>query len=286
MLRPPPVPLRPSAPHASPLPPPRAANPNTNTTTTTSAAAAANMGAAAWWRRALGQRFNPAGVAAVATVAASEPRLALPHVTVQDIRWLDWAELRRAGFRGVVFDKDNTLTAPYAPALWPPLAAAFDQCRATFPPGALAIYSNSAGLKEYDPDGVDARAIETAIEGVHVIRHGKCIFTVLNNTKKPGGAAKEIESYFGCSASDLVMVGDRYFTDVVYGNRNGFLTVLTEPLSFTDESYIVKRVRKLEAYIVSYWYKKGHKPVKHPLLPDARRIVKFDPYDDSVTTTG
>ena len=151
MLRPPPspsVPLRPSTPRASPLPPPRAANPNTDSTITSAAAAgtAANMGAAAWWRRALGQRFNPAGVAAVAAVAASEPRLALPHVSVQDIRWLDWAELRRAGFRGVVFDKDNTLTAPYAPALWPPLAAAFDQCRAAFPPGALAIYSNSAGL--------------------------------------------------------------------------------------------------------------------------------------------
>jgi len=196
-------------------------------------------------------------------------------VSVQDIRWLDWAELRRAGFRGVVFDKDNTLTAPYAPALWPPLAAAFDQCRTAFPPGALAIYSNSAGLKEYDPDDVDARAIEAAMEGVHVIRH---------DTKKPGGAAKEIESYFGCSASNLVMVGDRYFTDVVYGNRNGFLTVLTEPLNFPNESYIVKRVRKLEAHIISYWYKKGHKPFEHPLIPDARKIVKFDPYDDSVTT--
>jgi hypothetical protein len=31
-----------------------------------------------------------------------------------------------------------------------------------------------AGLKQYDPDGVDAEAIEAAIEGVHVIRHGKC----------------------------------------------------------------------------------------------------------------
>ncbi|KAJ1285789.1 hypothetical protein BS78_03G304100 [Paspalum vaginatum] len=237
MLRPPSVPLRPSAPRASPLPPPRAANPNTDSKSTVVTAAAAGtadtMGAAAWWRRALGQRFNPAGVAAVAAVAASEPRLALPHVSVQDIRWLDWAELRRAGFRGVVFDKDNTLTAPYAPALWPPIAAAFDQCRAAFPPGALAIYSNSAGLKEYDPDGVDARAIEAAIEGVHVIRH---------DMKKPGGAANEIESYFGCSASNLVLVGDRYFTDVVYGNRNGFLTVLTEPVNFADEPYIVKRL--------------------------------------------
>ncbi|GJN17458.1 hypothetical protein PR202_gb04523 [Eleusine coracana subsp. coracana] len=237
MLRPPPVPLplRPPAPRASALPLPRAANPNTDPTTTTTTG---TMGAAAWWRRTLGQRFNPAGVAAVVAVAASEPRLALPHVSVQDIRWLDWAELRRAGFRGVVFDKDNTLTAPYAPAIWSPLAAAFDQCRATFPPGALAIYSNSAGLKQYDPDGADAKAIEAAIEGVHVIRHGK----------------------------------------------NGFLTVFTEPLSFTGESYIVRRVRKLEAYIVNYWCKKGYKPVQHPLLPDARKIVKFDPYDNSTVS--
>jgi hypothetical protein len=37
-----------------------------------------------------------------------------------------------------------------------------------------------AGLKQYDPDGVDAEAIEAAIEGVQVIRHGKCnIHTVI-----------------------------------------------------------------------------------------------------------
>jgi hypothetical protein len=29
------------------------------------------------------------------------------------------------------------------------------------------------GLTEYDPDGVDARAIKEIIEGVHVIRLGK-----------------------------------------------------------------------------------------------------------------
>uniref|UniRef100_A0A0D9V6R0 Uncharacterized protein n=1 Tax=Leersia perrieri TaxID=77586 RepID=A0A0D9V6R0_9ORYZ len=250
MLSPPPVTLLPPTSRVPLRPsPPRASNPNstdrstaTSAASSTSSSAGAGMGAAAWWRRSLGQRFNPAGVAAVAAVAVSEPRLALPHVSVQDIRWLDWGELRRAGFRGVVFDKDNTLTAPYAPGLWPPLTSAFDQCRAAFPPGSLAVYSNSAGLKQYDPDGLVATEIEAAIQGVHV--------------------------------------GDRYFTDVVYGNRNGFLTVLTEPLNFANESYIVRKVRKFEAYIISYWYRKGHRPIKHPLLPDARRIVKFDPYKD------
>lgn len=30
---------------------------------------------------------------------------------------------------------------------------------------------------------------------------------LIADIKKPGGAAKEIESYFGCSASNLVLVG-------------------------------------------------------------------------------
>lgn len=37
-------------------------------------------------------------------------------------------------------------------------------------------------------------------------------------------------------------VGDRPFTDIVYGNRNGFLTILTEPLSVAEEPFIVKQV--------------------------------------------
>ena len=49
----------------------------------------------------------------------------------------------------------------------------------------------------------------------------------------------------------LLQVGDRYFTDVVYGNRNGFLTVLTEPLNFANESYIVKRVYFL--FLLRIW---------------------------------
>ncbi|WVY98494.1 hypothetical protein V8G54_030645 [Vigna mungo] len=38
----------------------------------------------------------------------------------------------------------------------------------------------------------------------------------------------------------------RPFTDIVYGNRNWFLTILTEPLSFAEESFIVKQLTGLE----------------------------------------
>ena len=39
--------------------------------------------------------------------------------------------------------------------------------------------------------------------------------------QKPAGGAGALERHFGCDASKLVMVGDRYFTDVVFGNRHG-----------------------------------------------------------------
>ncbi|WVY93005.1 hypothetical protein V8G54_032093 [Vigna mungo] len=85
---------------------------------------------------------------------------------------------------------------------------------------------------------------------------------------KPGGTAEETEKHFGCEASRLIMVGDRPFTDIVYGNRNGFLTILTEPLSLAEEPFIVKQVRKLENSFVRYWSRRGLKPLGQSLLPD------------------
>nr|XP_009418788.1 PREDICTED: uncharacterized protein LOC103998906 [Musa acuminata subsp. malaccensis] len=217
------------------------------------------------WQRALGQLFNREGAASLLSVAASEPRLALPHLSVPDIRWVDWPALHRLGFRGVVFDKDNTLTAPYSLSLWPPLDPSFRLCRSAFTAGSIAVFSNSAGLKQFDPDGEEAKALEKSIGGIHVIRH---------EVKKPAGTAEDIERYFGCPASLLVMVGDRIFTDVVYGNKHGFLTILTEPLCLSEEPFIVKQVRKLERLLVNSWHQKGFEPPKHALLAEAKQCIK------------
>ncbi|KAF2290587.1 hypothetical protein GH714_014548 [Hevea brasiliensis] len=169
-----------------------------------------------WWvdlKAALGQRINVEGIVSSMAVLVKEQHLALPHVAVRDIRYIDWAELHKRGFKGVVFDKDNTITVPYTLTLWGPLGLSIEQCKSVFG-NDLAVFSNSAGLYEYDHDGSKARALEKAI-GIKVIRH---------RVKKPAGTAEEIEKHFGCKSSELIMVGDRPFTDVVYGNRNGFLT--------------------------------------------------------------
>ena len=81
--------------------------------------------------------------------------MALPHVSVPSIAWLDWEALRKAGFEGCVFDKDNTLTEPYADEVAPQLLPSLRRCQQAFG-GRLVLFSNSAGLAQFDPRGAPA----------------------------------------------------------------------------------------------------------------------------------
>ena len=65
--------------------------------------------------------------------------LAVPQLQVHDISCVDWAALRSAGFTGVVFDKDNTLTVPYVNTVHPPLAESLAQCLAVFDGRAVIL---------------------------------------------------------------------------------------------------------------------------------------------------
>ena len=51
----------------------------------------------------------------------SERSLLVHHLRVKDISQISWKELKEAGFEGVVFDRDNTLTKPYSNQIHPPL---------------------------------------------------------------------------------------------------------------------------------------------------------------------
>ena len=54
---------------------------------------------------------------------------------------------------------------------------------------------------------------------------------LITDAKKPAGAAKEIESYFGCSASDLVLVGVTIISYVFsYSISNVFTLLIFSPL--------------------------------------------------------
>ncbi|KAK9867335.1 hypothetical protein WJX84_001695 [Apatococcus fuscideae] len=207
------------------------------------------------WYQKLGQSVNPSAIGMFGQVFLREQKWAIPHLEVQDITHINWHALRSAGFSACAFDKDNTLTKPYDMVVYPPLAQSLADCQREFE-GRAVIVSNSAGLEEFDAEGKEAAAVEAAL-GVPVLRHSE---------KKPGGSAASLTSYFGCDASEILMVGDRFLTDVVYGNRNGLFTVRTRAFELAGEPTSVLWARKLEEKLVKRWRAKGQQPPMQTVL--------------------
>ena len=114
------------------------------------------------------QSWNPAAIRVAARVLFRQPALAVPHLEVRDVGCLDFAALRAAGCEAVVFDKDNTLTAPYAAEVHPRAAAAVRRCVDAFGASRTAVLSNSAGTPD-DPGYRQADALERSL-GLPVLR--------------------------------------------------------------------------------------------------------------------
>ncbi|KAJ3575289.1 hypothetical protein NP233_g1200 [Leucocoprinus birnbaumii] len=158
------------------------------------------------------------------------PRIVIPNV-IKDIRYLDFAALRKAGYRGAVFDKDNCLTIPYQDTLVPELETAWSECRKTFGENNVIIVSNSAGTHT-DPGGIQAESVSHHLQ-VPVLNH---------HVFKPGySCINSIRTYFSSlhrpiTDDELIIVGDRIFTDIVMANRMR----LTNPRRPTDPAHTPK----------------------------------------------
>ncbi|KZT21097.1 hypothetical protein NEOLEDRAFT_1164741 [Neolentinus lepideus HHB14362 ss-1] len=143
-----------------------------------------------------------------------KPRIIVPAISVKDIRRLDFQALRDAGYRGAVFDKDNCLTISHEDRLVPELHDAWKECKETFGRDNILIVSNSAGTRR-DAGAIQAESVSYHLS-VPVLRH---------NTLKPGyPCISSIRKYFSSLPNpvkddELIIVGDRVFTDVVMANR-------------------------------------------------------------------
>lgn len=65
----------------------------------------------------------------------------------------------------------------------------------------------------------------------------------------------------------MIFIGDRYLTDVVFGNRHGMLTIRVTPLTFEGEPPTVAAARVVEEACVSRWSAAGLRAPAHRLLP-------------------
>ena len=212
----------------------------------------------------LGQWFNSSALQAVARIR--DARLLVPHISVPHVGFLDFRELRALGIRGVILDKDNTLTAPYADDAFPGgVAGGLDECRAVYGTDAV-ILSNSAGTGD-DPGHAQALAIEASL-GLPVLRHA---------LKKPA-CMDAVREHFGedVRAHELCAIGDRLLTDVLFGHMHGMLTVHTEVLTTDGDNPAAAVVRSAENALVlpalRGLLRVAARP--HPLFPDAEALQR------------
>lgn len=73
-----------------------------------------------------------------------------------------------------------------------------------------------------------------------------------------------------CEPHEMIFIGDRYLTDVVFGNRHGMLTIRVAPLTSKGEPPTVAAARLVENACVSRWSAAGLRAPAHHLLPFER----------------
>jgi len=188
------------------------------------------------------QTINTKAIWTLASVM-KRPSLMVPQVSVGSVSEIDYAPLRRKGIRAVLFDKDNTLTAPYDDNIHERAEEGIKRAIDVFGIANVAIFSNSAGTRD-DVGHEGAKRIERSL-GLPVIRHDE---------KKPGGL-KECLLHFGeQEPARLCMIGDRLLTDVVFGNLHGMLTIHTLPLCSgaqnSKDNWTAKVIRPVENYLL------------------------------------
>ena len=115
----------------------------------------------------------------------------------------------------VILDKDNCFARPHETSVLPEFKPAFDSIINKVD---TCILSNEAGDATADKDNKLARKLENST-GVKVLRHKK---------KKPL-CYDEILYQIPCKPSEVLVVGDRLYTDVVFANLLGAQSVWSAP---------------------------------------------------------
>lgn len=160
-------------------------------------------------------------------------RCFFPDEYLESAYAVDYEKLYREGYRGLLFDIDNTLVPHGAPAD-EKAEALFERLRKI---GFKSCFLSNNQMKRVA--SFNERIGERFIENAHK--------PAVKNYKK----AMEL---LGTDRSNTVFIGDQLFTDIYGAKRAGIRNILVKPINPKEEIQIVLK-RYLEK-IVLYFYKK------------------------------
>ena len=162
-----------------------------------------------------------------------------PDTWVDSTYQIDFDELYKKGYRGLIFDIDNTLVPHGEPA--------DERAKALF-----------AHLKEL---GFSCCLLSNnQLERVQMFNRDVQVHYIEDAHKPSRKNYLKAMELMGTDLSDTVFIGDQLFTDVYGANRAGIRTILVKPIHPKEEIQIVLK-RYLEK-IVLHFYKKSQRHEK------------------------
>lgn len=152
---------------------------------------------------------------------------------------IDFKDFYERGYRGIIFDIDNTLVPHGAPADMRSIAL-FERLHAIGYKTLLLSNNKEPRVKMFSDE----------VNSQYIFKAGK---PGVKNYRKAMEQMKTNES-------NTLFVGDQLFTDVWGAKKAGIRTILTKPIHPREEIQIVLK-RRLE-WIVLFFYKRSRKYIE------------------------
>ena len=142
---------------------------------------------------------------------------------------INYDRLKEQGIKAIAFDLDSTVMKSKSGEFSKEVLSLFENLKRDF---SLLIISNNSN-SEY---------ISKAAKQID--------FPVLAPAKKPKTCvSKKFLKEHGISAQEMVMIGDRPLTDILFGKLLGCKTVLVDSISWMEEKPVVRFARKIERLV-------------------------------------
>lgn len=162
-----------------------------------------------------------------------------PSAWAPDVFAIDYAALFHKGYKGILFDVDNTLVHHNGDAT-PEVEALFHQLHAI-------------GLKTVVVSNNDAPRLE------RFLQHIDCPYVCDANKPDAGGYQKAVDM-LGISTEEAVFIGDQMFVDIYGANKAGMDSILVHYIVVNEKEPIGIR-RHLEKVVLFFYNlrKSAHK---------------------------
>lgn len=165
-------------------------------------------------------------------------RVFWPDIYCESVMDIDFKKIYKSGFRGLIFDIDNTIVGYDNFEIKKEIFDLFIELEGIG--FKICLVSNSFKKRVvYFENVFNIKSFNTALKPL------------------PFGIMKGIK-YLGVPKNKIVMIGDQIFTDVICARLNSIFVVLVEPIKERIE-FVNRFKRKLELKILNKYDKKKKK---------------------------